>query len=117
MMQDKKIGFVGAGNMAGALIKGLLHSGTVTADQILASDVRDERLAELADEHGIATTKDNAKLAAWADVVVLAVKPQVIDKVIVAIGKAITPRALVVSIAAGVPIEALEARLPRDARV
>jgi len=116
-MQDKKIGFVGAGNMAGALIKGLLHSGTVTADQILASDVRDERLAELADEHGIATTKDNAKLAAWADVVVLAVKPQVIDKVIVAIGKAITPRALVVSIAAGVPIEALEARLPRDARV
>jgi pyrroline-5-carboxylate reductase len=117
MMQDRKIGFVGAGNMAGALIKGLLHSGTVTADQILASDVRDERLAELADEHGIATTKDNEKLAAWADVVVLAVKPQVIDKVIVPIGKAIGPRALVVSIAAGVPIEAIEARLPRDTRV
>jgi len=116
-MQDRKIGFVGAGNMAGALIKGLLHSGTVTADQILASDVRDERLAELADEHGIATTKDNAKLAAWADVVVLAVKPQVIDKVILPIGKALGPHALVISIAAGVPIEALEARLPRDARV
>jgi pyrroline-5-carboxylate reductase len=116
-MEDKKIGFVGAGNMAGALIKGLLHSGTVTPAQIQASDVRDERLAELAVEHGITTTKDNTKLAAWADVIVLAVKPQVIDKVILPIGRALQERALVISIAAGVPIESIEARLPADARV
>jgi pyrroline-5-carboxylate reductase len=116
-MQGKKIGFVGAGNMAGALIKGLLHSGTVTSAQIQASDVRDERLAELANEHNISTTKDNAKLAAWADVVVLAVKPQVIDKVIAPIGKSLRSDALIVSIAAGVPIEAIEARLPSGARV
>jgi len=116
-MENKKIGFVGAGNMAGALIKGLLHSGTVTAAQIQASDVRDERLAELAQAHGITTTKDNAKLAAWADVVVLAVKPQVIDKVLLPIGQALRPNALVISIAAGVPIESIEARLPAKARV
>ena len=116
-MKDTKIGFVGAGNMAGALIKGLLHSGTVTPAQILASDVREERLAELAAEHGIATTKDNAELAAFADVVVLAVKPQVIDKVMVPIGRALRPEALVVSIAAGVPIESIESRLPPNARV
>jgi len=116
-MEDRKIGFVGAGNMAGALIKGLLHSGTVTSQQIQASDVRDERLAELAAEHGIATTKDNARLAAWANVIVLAVKPQVIDKVILSIGGSLQPRALVISIAAGVPIESIEARLPVDARV
>ena len=116
-MEDKKIGFVGAGNMAGALIKGLLLSGTVTPAQILASDVRDERLAELVAEHGIATTRDNAKLAAWADVIVLAVKPQVIDKVIASISKSLRPSTLVISIAAGVPIESLEARLPSDARV
>ncbi len=116
-MENKKIGFVGAGNMAGALIKGLLLSGTVTPPQILASDVRDERLAELSAEHGIATTKDNAKLAAWADVIVLAVKPQVIDKVIASVTGSIRPGTLVISIAAGVPIESLEARLPNDARV
>ncbi|HKQ69716.1 MAG TPA: pyrroline-5-carboxylate reductase, partial [Polyangiaceae bacterium] len=116
-MQDKKIGFVGAGNMAGALIKGLIHSGTVAGAQILASDVRDERLAELEAEHGISTTKDNAKLAGWADVVVLAVKPQVVDKVVTPIAKAIRPGTLVISIAAGVPIEALESRLPAGARV
>lgn len=116
-MKDKKIGFVGAGNMAGALIKGLLHSGTVGASQIQASDVREERLAELAAEHGITTTKDNAKLAAWADVIVLAVKPQVIDKVMVPVARAIRPQALVVSIAAGVPIESIESRLPDNTRV
>jgi pyrroline-5-carboxylate reductase len=116
-MKDKKIGFVGAGNMAGALIKGLLHSGTVGASQIMASDVREERLAELTAAHGITTTKDNAELAAWADIVVLAVKPQVIDKVMVPVAQAIRPHALVVSIAAGVPIESLESRLPENARV
>jgi len=116
-MQNKKIGFVGGGNMAGALIKGLLHSGTMTAAQIQASDVREERLVELANEHGIVTTKDNAKLAEWADVIVLAVKPQVIDKVIGPLGKSLSPNALVISIAAGVPIESIEARLPRGARV
>jgi pyrroline-5-carboxylate reductase len=116
-MKEKKVGFVGAGNMAGALIKGLLHSGTVGPTQILASDVREERLAELAAEHGIATTKDNAKLTAWSDIVVLAVKPQVIDKVMVPIAQALRPHALVISIAAGVSIEFLESRLPPDARV
>ena len=116
-MKAKKIGFVGAGNMAGALIKGLLHSGTVGPAQIQASDIREERLAELASEHGITVTKDNAELAAWSDIVVLAVKPQVIDKVMVPIARTIRSHALVVSIAAGVPIESLESRLPQNTRV
>jgi pyrroline-5-carboxylate reductase len=116
-MKDKKIGFVGAGNMAGALIKGLLHSGTVGPSQIQASDVREERLAELAGKHGINITKDNAQLAAWSDIVVLAVKPQVIDKVMVPIASTIRSHALFVSIAAGVPIESLESRLPPNTRV
>src|SRR4051794_248284 len=103
----QKIGFVGAGNMAGALIRGLLHSGTVGPEQIQASDVRDERLAELVKLHEISTTKDNAALAAWADVIVLAVKPQVIDRVLPPIASALRPEALVVSIAAGVPIESI----------
>ena len=57
MDDNKKIGFVGAGNMAGALIRGLIHSGTVAPAQIQASDVRDERLAELAEQYGISTTR------------------------------------------------------------
>lgn len=116
-MQGKKVGFLGAGNMAGALIRGLLHSGTVTPDQIRASDVRAERLAELAREYAIETTDDNAALTSWADVIVLAVKPQVIDKVLGPVAANVRPEALVVSIAAGVPIGAIEDRLPPGTRV
>lgn len=116
-MHDKTIGFVGAGNMAGALIRGLLSSGAVAPERIYASDLRRERLDELAREHGIRTTPANEELAAACDVVVLAVKPQVIDKILPPIAAALRPNALVVSIAAGVPIEAIESRLPEEARV
>lgn len=103
--------------MAGALIRGLLTSGTIAAQRVFASDVRDERLSELAKAHDIRTTRDNAELTAACDVVVLAVKPQVIDKILPPIASALRSNALVVSIAAGVPIEALESRLPEGTRV
>src|SRR5215468_6486276 len=69
-MAGRKIGFVGGGNMAGALVRGLLQSRTVTPDQIRASDVKEERLAELHEKFGIHTTADNEDLCQWADVVV-----------------------------------------------
>lgn len=116
-MANRRIGFVGGGNMAGALIRGLLQSKTVTVDQIRASDVKEERLAELRGKHGIHTTLDNDDLARWADVVVIAVKPQIVDRILAPVAAALGEGALVVSIAAGVPIEAIEARLPQGARV
>ncbi|HEY4160239.1 MAG TPA: pyrroline-5-carboxylate reductase [Polyangiaceae bacterium] len=116
-MQDKRIGMLGAGNMAGALIRGLLASKTVSAEQLRASDVRSDHLQELEKCHGIKTHVDNAELVAWANVVVLAVKPQVIDRVLDQLAGAFTSDTLVISVAAGVPIRALEARLPAGARV
>jgi len=116
-MAGKKIGFVGGGNMAGALVRGLLQSGTVTAEQIRASDVKEERLAELHQKYGIHTSVDNEELARWADVIVIAVKPQIVDRILAPIAAALTEPDLVVSIAAGVPLEALEARLPPGTRV
>lgn len=116
-MHDKTIGFVGAGNMSKALIRGLLSSGTVDKARIYASDVEDGRLRELATVHGVRTTLDNAELATACDVVVLAVKPQIIDQILPEIAASLRPDALVVSIAAGVPIAAIEERLPEKARV
>jgi pyrroline-5-carboxylate reductase len=113
----KTLGFVGGGNMAAALVKGLLHSKVVPPERIIVSDVTDTRLSMLRDTHGVRTTTDNHELVRDADVVVLSVKPQVIDKVLAAIGKDIRPTQLVISIAAGVPIVAMEARLPEGARV
>ncbi|HEY6556632.1 MAG TPA: pyrroline-5-carboxylate reductase [Polyangiaceae bacterium] len=116
-MEGKRIGMLGAGNMAAALIRGMLASGSVAPPQIRASDVRKERLAELHAEYGIETTTDNRELTAWANLIVLAVKPQVIDRVLDQIRDAVEPGKLVVSIAAGVPIRAIEARLPAGVSV
>lgn len=116
-MQGKRIAMIGAGNMAGALIRGMLASGAVSAEQIRASDVRAERLDELAREHGIGVTTDNLELVTWANVIVLAVKPQVVDRLLNQIGGAVPADALIVSVAAGVPLRSLEARLPEGARV
>ncbi len=113
----KTLGFIGGGNMAAALVKGLLHSKVVPPEKVIVSDVKDERLQMLRDKHGVRTTTDNHELVRDADVVVLSVKPQVIDKVLDAIGKEIRSDQLVVSVAAGVPISAMEARLPDGARV
>jgi pyrroline-5-carboxylate reductase len=116
-MRGRKIGFVGGGNMAAALIRGLLHSSTVTADQIRASDVKDERLEELRQKYAVETTIDNDALVRWADVVVIAVKPQIVDRILGAIAGGLSGTDVVISIAAGVPIDAIEARLPAGSRV
>jgi pyrroline-5-carboxylate reductase len=113
----KKIAFLGAGNMAGALIKGLLHAGACEPSEIFAVDVRPPRLEELHELHGIRVGRELAEATAWADVVVLATKPQVFDRVLPIVGASLRPETLVVSIAAGVPIEAMEARFPSGTRV
>ncbi len=117
LMRGRKIGFLGGGNMAGALIRGLLHSATVTPEQIRASDVKGDRLTELHTKYGIIAGDDNAALASWADVIVIAVKPQIVDRILQPIAASLNEGDLVISIAAGVPIDALEARLPQGARV
>ncbi|MGO9712803.1 MAG: pyrroline-5-carboxylate reductase, partial [Polyangiaceae bacterium] len=85
--------------------------------RIVASDVKPERLKQLESAHGIRTTMDNHALVRDVDVLVLAVKPQVVDKVLGAIGREVKDGTVVVSVAAGVPIAAIEARLPERARV
>ena len=117
MRIGKTIAFLGAGNMAGALIKGLLHAKACEPSEIFAVDVRADRLAQLEEAHGVRTGRDLAEATAWADVVVLATKPQVFDRVLPIVGAAMKPEKLVVSIAAGVPIESIEARMPSGSRV
>jgi pyrroline-5-carboxylate reductase len=116
-MQDLRIGLIGGGNMAAALVRGLLASGRVKTEQVRVSDTSEARRALLAREHGINVSESNADVARFANLVVLAVKPQVIEGVLESIASAIAADAAVVSIAAGVPLAVLEARLPAGARV
>jgi pyrroline-5-carboxylate reductase len=116
-LRASRLGFLGGGNMAAALVKGLLHGQVVPPARIIVSDVKTERLEQLHAAHGIRTTLDNHMLLRESDVVVLAVKPQVIDRVLSEVGADVRGDQLVVSVAAGVPIEALEGRLPAGSRV
>jgi hypothetical protein len=90
-LAGRKIGFLGGGAMAGALIKGLVTGGRVTRDQIRASDVKAPRLAELGRSFGIETTTDNAELVQWANVIVVSVKPQIVDRVLPIVAAHLAP--------------------------
>jgi pyrroline-5-carboxylate reductase len=113
MKIEGTIGFIGTGNMAEALIRGLLHAGVAEKEQVVGSDPREERCAEMADRYGIRAVGDNLEVASQADILVLSVKPQVMAKVLDQVGKQIHPRALVISIAAGIPLSAIESKLPQ----
>ena len=114
---DKTIGFLGAGNMAEALIRGLVQDGVVTPERIVASGPRGDRLAELAEAYRVETTTDNAALARQAEILVLAVKPQILERVLREVASAIPPGTLVVSVAAGIDTATIESHLPSGARV
>ncbi|MBI2395007.1 MAG: pyrroline-5-carboxylate reductase [Deltaproteobacteria bacterium] len=118
-MQQKKIGFIGGGNMAAALIRGLLHGGAFLSPQsVIVSDPSKARLDLLHGEHnGIGVTTSNAEVCAFADVVVLAVKPQIVDKVLGQITHSFREGSLLVSVAAGVSTAAIEAKMPPRTRV
>lgn len=107
MSQSPVIAFIGAGNMARAIIGGLLENGFAATD-IWASEPNAEHLQDLA-EQGLNVTSDNGAAVAAADIVVLAVKPQVMKAVATDLAGAVQSRQpLVVSIAAGINLDALQ---------
>ncbi|MBA3453440.1 MAG: pyrroline-5-carboxylate reductase [Deltaproteobacteria bacterium] len=117
MLASHTIGFIGAGNMAEALIRGLVRGGHIGADRVHASGPRRERLEELRTAYAIHVSTDNREVARTAGVVVLAVKPQILDKVLAEIGDQLKPGTLVISIAAGVDTEAIETAVAEGVRV
>ncbi len=116
-VKGKKVGFLGAGNMGEAMIRGLLKAGLVPAEDIFATDVRLDRLEQLGKLYGIHALSDNSLLVKRVDVVILAVKPQIIHQVLKEVARAVTPRQLFISLAAGVPTAALRADLPKGVRL
>ena len=113
MKIEGTVGFIGTGNMAEALIRGLLNAGVAEKDQVIGSDPREDRCAEMSGRYGIRVVADNLEVARQADILVLSVKPQVMAKVLDEVGKTIHSHALVITIAAGVPLAAIEAKLPQ----
>ncbi len=106
-----RMAVIGSGTMGEALIKGMLSSGGVEPSQIVATDALAERRREISERYGILVTSDNGEAAASAEVVVLAVKPQVIRQVLASINGRLERHQLVLTIAAGIPIAVVVERL------
>jgi pyrroline-5-carboxylate reductase len=107
-----KIGFIGAGKMAEAIMTGLIAKAFTSADSLFASDISGDRLVDLSHRVGIRITFDNVEVVQQTKVFFLAVKPQQLDQVLRVIAPHVTADHLVVSIAAGKSTSLIEALLP-----
>jgi pyrroline-5-carboxylate reductase len=117
MPLGKTIAFLGAGNMAEALMKGLLRAHVALPSEIICTDKRGERGPELTHKYGIRFEKENLAAVRAASIVVLSVKPQAMNKLLEEIKPGLDESKLVISIAAGVPIEAIERKVGRGVRI
>lgn len=116
-MQTAKLAFLGAGNMSGSIIGGLLAKD-VPAENIIATRRSEERLAELKSQFGIITSSDNADAVAKSDVVILGVKPQMMQDLCNEIREQVQiSKPLIISVAAGLTSETLERWLGGDIAV
>lgn len=113
----KEIGFIGAGNMATALVKGLIDTGLYAPEQLVVSDVEAKQRNQMRRRFSTNVTADNTALLHDAKVIILAVKPQSMDEVLAGLRGAVTPQHLFISIAAGVTTARIEGALAVRARV
>ncbi len=117
MLQDVRIAFIGPGAMAEAMIRGVVVGELVSAEQVLAAGPRAARLEELRGKYGIQIFTDNIRAVENADVVVLSIKPQMLNPVMQGLKGRIRPNALVLSVIAGARIQAMENGLNHHAIV
>ncbi len=116
-MQIADLVFLGAGQMAEALVRGILAAGLLPPERIFMSDVRRERLEELAGDLGVQVASGNVDAISRGRTVILSVKPQDIQTVLAEVGEILEPDQLIISIAAGVTLARLEGSLGPRSRV
>ncbi|MFW5692764.1 MAG: pyrroline-5-carboxylate reductase, partial [Thermoguttaceae bacterium] len=116
-MLEQRVGFIGAGQMATALGQGFVKSGLVPADRLCAADPSEAARSHFAQATGAASFAENSAVLRQSDVVFLAVKPPQVVPVAAGLVSDLRPEQLVVSVAAGVRIAAMQAVLGPDARL
>jgi len=108
VLSNKKIGFVGGGNITEALVKGLLSSSLVASKDLFISDLISDRLEYLSKEYKVKTTGDNRELVQKSEILVLAVKPQAVKKVLESFSDLVDSNKTIISVAAGISIKLIE---------
>ncbi len=117
MLQDKKIGFIGGGNMGEALISGLVLSKAAKPENIICSDIAEDLLKELKEKYKISITTDNVEVAKKSEIVIYATKPQILGDVLKQTESGLDTSKLIISIAAGVPLAAIASGLHKELRL
>jgi len=117
MLTEKRIGFIGSGNMGEALISGLVLSGATDSEHIICSDIREEPLQALREKYGISTTTSNIEVAEQSEIIVYATKPQILATVLKETANVLDKSKLLISIAAGVPLAAIASGLGKELRL
>ncbi len=117
MLQEKRIGFIGSGNMGEALVSGLVLSKAAKPDNIFCSDIDEDLLKNVKDKYGVNTTTDNMIAAQKADIVIYCTKPQILGMVLKQTAPALNTSKLIISIAAGVPLAAIASGLHQELRL
>jgi pyrroline-5-carboxylate reductase len=117
MKEIQSIGLVGGGQMGEALVRGVLQSGLITADHVTVAEPDAKRREYLQTTYKIGVTDSAGGLASASAVIVLAVKPQIMDAVLAQYKELITPSQLIMSIAAGITLAQLETGLGNDKRI
>lgn len=117
MLKDKKIGFIGSGNMGEALISGLVLSGSTIPENIICSDIREEPLQNIQKNYGINTTSSNIEVVENSEIIIYATKPQILATVLKETADVLDKSKLVISIAAGVPLAAIASGLKKELRL
>ncbi|MGI6201376.1 MAG: pyrroline-5-carboxylate reductase [Christensenellales bacterium] len=113
----KRLGFIGCGNMGGAILKGIVRAGLAQPEQMLVYDANPDAQRALVEAYGVRGAEDNADLVRRADIIFLAVKPIVCSEVLEDIRRHLLPGKILVSIVAGWAVEQLEQYLPSDSKV
>ena len=116
-VDERRIAILGGGRIGESLLAGLLSSGWRTAEEIVVTGRREERVAELRERYQVTATASNTEAVAGAALVVIAVKPQDIDALLGEIGGVVGADQTVLSVAAAIPTAAIEARLGPDVAV
>ena len=111
MKKVKRVGFLGGGNMAEAMMRGLIRAKLITPSNILVSDILSERRKYITSTLKIKTTDDNKIVIKNSEIIFIAVKPNVVDPMLSELGAFIKPSQLVISIAAGIATSRIEKKL------
>lgn len=114
---NKIIGFIGSGNMAGAMIGGIVTSGLVDSSKVIASNPHEEKLNVLKEKYKISITTDNKEVASKADILFLSVKPVMYQAVINEIKDSVKEDVIIVVIAAGKSIEEVHNLFGKDIKI